>query len=43
MASGAPFVLVAMFCMKGCCCFWVPLLFFLGAANVLPTCENHEP
>lgn len=24
------------------CCFWIPLLFFLGAANTLPTCESGE-
>ncbi|CAE7528496.1 unnamed protein product [Symbiodinium sp. CCMP2592] len=40
--DGAPFVLAAMFCTNGCCCFWIPLLFFLGAANVLQSCENYD-
>merc|ERR1712061_585498 len=22
------------------CCFWVPLVFFMCAANILPTCEE---
>jgi len=40
--QGAPFVLAAMFCTNGCCCFWIPLLFILGAANVLQSCENYD-
>ncbi|OLQ04918.1 hypothetical protein AK812_SmicGene11952 [Symbiodinium microadriaticum] len=40
--QGAPFVLAAMFCTNSCCCFWIPLLFFLGAANVLQSCENYD-
>ena len=36
-------MLAAMFCTNGCCCFWIPLLFILGAANVLQSCENYEP
>ena len=35
-------VLAAMFCMNGCCS-WIPLLFFLGAGNILQTCENYDP
>ncbi|CAE7250115.1 unnamed protein product [Symbiodinium pilosum] len=40
--QGAPVVLAAMFCMNSCCCVWIPVLFFLGAANVLTTCENYD-
>mmetsp|Transcript_63254 Transcript_63254/g.100424 ORF Transcript_63254/g.100424 Transcript_63254/m.100424 type:complete len:180 (-) Transcript_63254:116-655(-) len=40
--KGAPIILCVTFCAPACCCFWIPLLFFLGAANVLQTCENYE-
>ena len=27
---------------NGCCCFWIPFLFFVGASNVLKDCERYD-
>lgn len=37
-----PVMIAALCCIMGVCCFWLPLIFFMGAANVLTTCENHS-
>mmetsp|Transcript_101571 Transcript_101571/g.270100 ORF Transcript_101571/g.270100 Transcript_101571/m.270100 type:complete len:189 (-) Transcript_101571:93-659(-) len=29
-----------VWCCTGMCCFWVPMIMFFAAANVLTTCEN---
>ena len=36
----------AMHCLKvilvnGCCCFWLPMIFFFAADNVLEKCERY--
>jgi hypothetical protein len=28
-------------CGTALCCFWIPMIFFMGAANVLETCEAY--
>ncbi|CAJ1359964.1 unnamed protein product [Effrenium voratum] len=40
--KGGPIMLGGMICVNACCCFWIPLIFFLGAANTLETCENYD-
>lgn len=35
-SQSGPFTVVCM----PLCCFWVPMLFFMGAANTLSTCES---
>jgi len=37
--QAAPFACPISICMFGTCLFWIPLVFWLAAANVLPTCE----
>mmetsp|Transcript_91959 Transcript_91959/g.268933 ORF Transcript_91959/g.268933 Transcript_91959/m.268933 type:complete len:192 (-) Transcript_91959:378-953(-) len=29
-----------IWCATGCCCFWIPMVFFFAAANVLQSCEQ---
>eukprot|EP00435_Cladocopium_sp_Y103_P004785 s3105_g1.t1 len=38
----APIVLLAVILVNGCCCFWVPMIFFFAADNVLEKCERYE-
>ncbi|CAK8992420.1 unnamed protein product [Durusdinium trenchii] len=40
--NGAPVVLCMWLCVPACCCFWIPMLFFMGAANALPICPNYD-
>lgn len=40
MATGGPMIFPLFVCMWGACCFWMPLVFYLSAANVLPQCEK---
>ena len=41
-AQRAPMVLLTVLLVNGCCCFWIPLLFFVGASNVLKDCERYD-
>lgn len=38
----APIVLLAVILVNGCCCFWLPMIFFFAADNVLEKCERYD-
>merc|ERR1719199_1728895 len=39
MRETNPKNLLGTFSFTACCCWWMPLVFFLGAANVADTCK----
>eukprot|EP00933_Yihiella_yeosuensis_P047946 TRINITY_DN4393_c0_g1_i3.p1 TRINITY_DN4393_c0_g1~~TRINITY_DN4393_c0_g1_i3.p1 ORF type:complete len:205 (-),score=33.88 TRINITY_DN4393_c0_g1_i3:446-1060(-) len=41
-AKAGPILVVAIPCFFGVCCFWLPMIFWMAADNLLASCESYD-